>query len=182
MKKAIALLHVVLFLGFSADGKSKRLDSVECDVKKQSYGSVLECGDDIYSVKMGSPVEKSLYQICKSNFKCKISFEANARDEVTKIMSAFSKGKKLAKTYLPSFECKKQRTDIEEMICTDEELAKLDNRLGAEIKIILEKSEDTKAVRDEQKNWLKNNRDKCKDKECLMSEYKMRLEKFKSEE
>ncbi len=182
MKKAFLLFQLVLLFGFSTHAKDKRLDSVECDVKKQSYGSTLECGDDIYSVKMGSSVEKSLYQICKSNFKCKISFQANARDEVTKILSAFSKGKKQAKMYLTSFECKKQRSEVEEIICTDEELAKLDNRLGAEIKILLEKSEDTKAVRDEQKNWLKNNRDKCKDKDCLMTEYKTRLEKFKSEE
>ena len=174
------ILILFIFLSYlSSEAKKKRLDSVECDVSKQSYGSILECGEDIYSVKMGSAVEKSLYQICKSNFKCKISFEVNARDEVTKILSAYAKGKKQSTLYRTSFDCKTAQGFIEETVCTDPELAELDNRLGAEIKMTLEKSEDTKSIRDTQKIWLKEKRNKCKDKECLMLEYKSRLEEFK---
>ncbi len=92
------VLILILFLNFEALAKNKRFDAQECDISKQSYGSILDCGDDLYSVKMGSSVEKSLYQICKVNFKCKISFEANGRDEVTKILSAFSIGKKQMKS------------------------------------------------------------------------------------
>lgn len=177
--------HVFILLsmavGFTCLAKDKRYDSVDCDVTKQAYGSVLECGEGLYSVKQGSSVEKSLYQICKANFKCKISFEANKRDEVTKILSAFSKGKKKAKTYTTSFDCAEANGFAEQTVCEDEALAKLDNQMGAKLKLALETSETTKKIRDAQKAWLKE-RNKCQDKECLLSEYKKRLADFKSEE
>lgn len=160
---------------------AKRYDAVECDIKKQQYGTVLECGEDLFSVKMGSAVEKSLFQICKSNFKCKISFEANARDEVTKVLSAFSKGKKQAKNFDTSFDCKTAKGFVEETICTNEDLAKLDNQLGAQIKMSLDKTTETKKIRDEQKAWVKDTRNKCQDKECLVDAYKTRLQGFNHE-
>lgn len=165
-----------------AFAKKRRLDSVDCIASKQAYGSVLECGDDIFSVKQGSAVEKSLYQICREQFICKISFETNANDEVTKVLSAFSKGKKRPKTFPTSFDCKKAFDFPEEAICTNEELAKLDNQLGAEIKLSLDKSENTKKIRDNQKLWLQNKRDKCRDLNCLVLEYKSRLQDFRKEE
>lgn len=168
---------LILTFGLQALAKDKRYDSVDCDVTKQAYGTVLECGEGLYSVKQGSAVEKSLYQICKANFKCKISFEANNRDEVTKILSAFSKGKKKAKTYTTSFECNEAKGFAEETVCQNEELAKLDNQLGAKLKQALETSETTKKIRDSQKAWLKK-RDKCEDEECLKTQYKNRLEDF----
>jgi uncharacterized protein YecT (DUF1311 family) len=158
--------------------KKKRFDAVECDVTKQTYGSVLECGDNLFSVKMGSAVEKSLYEICKINFKCKISFEINSRDEVTKILSAFSKGKKQAQTYPTSFNCKKPKTFVEKTICTNEDLANLDNQLGAKIKKKLETTDETKKVRDAQKKWLKEIRNICNSHDCLLKAYKLRLKEF----
>ena len=161
------ILIFIAIITFNADAKDKRLDSVECDVTKQAYGSVLECGENLYSVKQGSAVEKSLYQICRANFKCKISFEANKRDEVTKILSAFSKGKKKAKTFTASFDCKEASGSIEEMICANEDIAKVDNQLGARIKLALDTSVETKKIRDAQKAWLKDKRNKCQDRNCL---------------
>ncbi len=181
MKLSVFLVMTMLCVQSFAKSKDKRHDSVECDIKKQQYGTALECGEDLFSVKQGSAVEKSLFQICKSNFKCKISFEVNARDEVTKILSAFSKGKKQAQTYDTSFDCKKAKGFAEETVCTNRDLAQLDNQLGAQIKISLEKSSNTKKIRDEQKDWIKNTRNKCEDKECLVDVYKTRLEGFDHE-
>ncbi len=176
------ILVLCVFFSLQIFAKNKRFDSIDCDVVKQQYGTVLECGDDLFSVKMGSPVEKSLYQICKANFKCKMSLEVNPRDEVTKILSAFSKGKKQPKTFDTSFDCKEAKGKAEEAVCTDETLAKLDNELGAQIKMSLEKTTETKKIRDEQKAWIKDKRNKCQDdKECLLKEYKVRLESFKNE-
>lgn len=170
----------LLTLTLSTWAKNKRLDSVDCNISKQTYGSVLECGDELYSIKMGSQVEKSLHQICRDQFKCKISFEVNGRDEVVKILSAFSKGKKQAQTFPTSFDCRKAKNQAEKIVCTHEDLARLDNQLGAKIKRALETTEDTKKVRDEQKTWIKQKRDKCEDKDCLMREYQKRLELFES--
>jgi hypothetical protein len=182
MKTGILSLILSFFFTFQASAKDKRFDSVECNVKKQAYGSVLECGEDLYSVKMGSAVEKSLYQICKAGFKCRISFQANGRDEVTKILSAYSKGKKQAQTYDASFDCEKAKGSVEQMVCTNEDLAKLDNQLGAQIKAALEHAEDTKKVRDEQKDWIKEKRNKCHDHDCLLKAYQARLKDFKNAE
>lgn len=181
LKLSTFIIVTALCIQGFAKSKDKRHDSVECDIKKQQYGTVLECGEDLFSVKQGSAVEKSIFQICKTNFRCKISFETNPRDEVTKILSAFSKGKKQAQTFDTSFDCKKAKGFAEETVCTNQDLAKLDNQLGAQIKISLEKSSETKKIRDEQKAWIKNIRDKCENKECLIDAYKTRLESFDNE-
>lgn len=177
--KIILFSMMAVMVVISVEAKSKRFDSVECDIKQQSYGSVLECNEEMYSVKMGSSVEKSLYQICKANFKCKISFEVNNRDEVTKILSAFSKGKKRAQNFDTSFDCRKPKGFAEKTVCENEDLAKLDNQLGAKIKMALEQTSKTKKIRDEQKAWIKEKRNKCHDHDCLLKAYQERVENFK---
>lgn len=172
--KIILSLFILMF-DLQVLAKPKRFDGVECDVTQQTYGSVLECGEELFAVKKGSAVEKSLNQICKTRFKCQISFEVNNRDEVTKILSAFTKGKKKDQTFATSFDCKKAHNSVEKIICTNEDLAKLDNQLGAEIKKALETAESTIKVRDRQKAWIKEKRNVCKDRECLLEAYQKRL-------
>lgn len=176
------ILPFVLLVNVNAWAKNKRLDSVDCEVTKQTYGSVLECGDDLYSVKSNSAVEKGVFQICRENFKCRISFEVNARDEVTKVLSAFTKGKKEAKKFRTSFDCNTAKSYVEKTVCTNEELAKLDNQLGAKIKRLLETSESTKPIRDQQKTWLKDKRDPCQTMDCLLEVYKSRLDDLEAKE
>ncbi len=177
MKWNVFLL--ITAFSFNLQAKNKRLDSVSCTLKQQAYGDVLDCGEDLYSVKMGSSVEKSLNQICKKNFKCQISFEVNGRDEVTKVLSAFSKGHKQAKTYETSFDCRKAKGFAEKTVCEDKELANLDNQLGAKLKRALEVNVDTKKIRDDQRDWVREVRNHCQNSECLLKAYQKRLKNFK---
>jgi hypothetical protein len=167
---------LLVLMGLNLDAKNKRFDSRQCRLVKQTYGSVLECGEDLYSVPQKSSVEKSLEQICTNNFKCQLTFEVNGRDEVAKVHSAFAKGKKYAKTYVTSFDCQKAQGFAEQIVCTDTELADLDNRLGAEVKKAQYRSDKPKKVRDAHKAWLQAKRNACQDKECLKKVYELRLE------
>lgn len=169
---------LLILLVLQLDAKTKRFDSRHCRLVKQTYGSVLECGEDLYSVQQNSSVEKSLNQICTNNFKCQLTFEVNGRDEVTKVHSAFAKGKKQAKTYDASFDCQKAQGQAEKIVCTDPELADLDNRLGAEVKKAQFRSDKPKKVRDAHRSWLQSQRDACEDKECLKKVYEERLEEL----
>lgn len=76
-----------------------------------------------------------------------------------------------------SFDCKKAQTDIEKLICKTRELSNLDWELGKVYQTQLDKADVEKKnfIISEQKEWLKNVRDVCKDKVCLITAYASRL-------
>jgi uncharacterized protein len=61
-----------------------------------------------------------------------------------------------------SFDCKKAKTDIEKLICSDKELSKLDDELNKAYKELLNKTNenDKKMIIQEQRDWIKE-RDNC---------------------
>jgi len=75
-------------------------------------------------------------------------------------------------TLPPAFDCAKAATDVERMICSDEELAALDravSRLYSGVRRSRRAS-----LNSSQPNWLKE-RDACTDKDCLVTKYDDRL-------
>lgn len=82
----------------------------------------------------------------------------------------------------PSFDCEKAGTAIENLICSDNELAKLDLELNRDYKGVIalfEANGDPGTfVKDEQKKWLKEQRGACLDRACLKNAYTMRLEQL----
>ncbi|MDK9706089.1 MAG: hypothetical protein OEL83_03475 [Desulforhopalus sp.] len=68
--------------------------------------------------------------------------------------------------------CNQPSTDIEKMICGDEELRKLDKTMYAYFIDALKT--DKKTVMEEQEAWLKK-RNKCGDIECLAHSYEVRI-------
>lgn len=81
------------------------------------------------------------------------------------------------RTPTPSFDCAKASSKIEKLICSDADLADLDMALGdaysARIKASTEG--DKKALRESQKDWVKNVRNACQDVKCASDAYSDRL-------
>lgn len=81
------------------------------------------------------------------------------------------------RTPTPSFDCAKASSKIEKLICSDADLADLDMALGdvysSRIKSTTES--DKKALRETQKDWIKNVRNACQDVQCATDAYMDRL-------
>jgi uncharacterized protein len=80
--------------------------------------------------------------------------------------------------FAASFDCTKDTTRVEKLICGSEEISKLDSSLGNAYAYILGVT-NAKVKRDaliaDQKAWIKNTRDKCGDLDCLRDAYWTRI-------
>lgn len=76
-----------------------------------------------------------------------------------------------------SFDCSKASTKVEKIICSNQELSKLDDSLGEDYADALNAVSGKKRIEfiSKQVHWMKDVRDKCSDKECLVKAYKARL-------
>lgn len=81
-------------------------------------------------------------------------------------------------TNAASFDCNKAATWVEDTICRNPELSKLDDAVAKKYKNKLAKAseyEDRKSYKDrtinEQRNWIKFQRDTCEETVCLVREY-----------
>lgn len=77
--------------------------------------------------------------------------------------------------YGASFDCTKATTNVEKIICENEELSQLDIELSEVFKAFyFSKNE----IKNAQKAWIKD-RDKCQDKECTESMYQNKIQELK---
>lgn len=74
-----------------------------------------------------------------------------------------------------SFDCTKAKTNVEKMICADEELSALDENLSKAFKEALTNTEDKEKLKKEQFAWMKE-RDKCQDKSCIKNIYNIKIQ------
>jgi len=74
-----------------------------------------------------------------------------------------------------SFDCSKATTAVEQMICANPVLARLDERLAAAYASARAESPRPDVLRNEQRQWLLDVRDRCGDLACLQSAYEQRL-------
>lgn len=81
------------------------------------------------------------------------------------------------RTPTPSFDCAKASSKIEKLICSDADLADLDMALGDTFSTRIKASteSDKKALRESQKEWIKNVRNACQDVKCASDAYTDRL-------
>jgi uncharacterized protein YecT (DUF1311 family) len=75
-----------------------------------------------------------------------------------------------------SFDCDKASTLVEKAICGDKELSDLDDTLQSVYKRALSQVEDAETLKSDQRNWLKNTRNKCKTPGCLKTAYMEHIE------
>lgn len=79
-----------------------------------------------------------------------------------------------------SFDCTKEVTSVENMICNDSKLSKLDEDLASLYKNALKSTDDKEKLKNEQKDWLKYDRNNCEGVECLEEAYNNQIEFLKS--
>ncbi|CAG7856314.1 hypothetical protein MCAMS1_00747 [biofilm metagenome] len=73
-----------------------------------------------------------------------------------------------------SFNCKKASTLVENVICSDKNLSKLDDTLASSYKDTLKTSINSEKLRNEEAAWLVE-RNACKDKVCVKLAYEKRI-------
>lgn len=73
-----------------------------------------------------------------------------------------------------SFDCAKASTKIEHIICDSPEISKLDERVAASYKALLQDITQANEIRQSQKHWIWM-RDNCPDVGCVKREYELRL-------
>lgn len=73
-----------------------------------------------------------------------------------------------------SFDCRKAATKIEKLICSDDKLSKLDEKLNSAYKTALQDDGQAIAIRQTQKQWIKE-RNSCFDATCVKNVYETRL-------
>lgn len=74
-----------------------------------------------------------------------------------------------------SFNCSKAGTRVEKTICASKTLSNLDDQLDKAYDSAILLGENPDAVKSQQKEWLRNVRDKCQDEACLKGAYESRL-------
>ncbi|MCG9758369.1 MULTISPECIES: lysozyme inhibitor LprI family protein [Pseudoalteromonas] len=72
-----------------------------------------------------------------------------------------------------SFDCGKARTHVEKMICSEDNISRLDRDLSSAYKAANKLS--STSLKQGQRDWLKNTRNKCKTTSCLEKVYKERV-------
>ena len=78
-------------------------------------------------------------------------------------------------THAASFDCTKATTLVEKAICSEDDLSTLDEQLMAKYKNALLGSLNTVNLKNDQKFWLINTRNKCQDTACLKRAYTERI-------
>lgn len=84
----------------------------------------------------------------------------------------------------PSFDCAKASGEVEQLICKDAELAKLDRSLAELYATLLKNSSASaqKSLKAEQRGWVKGRNDCWKSDDvrgCVAGEYRMRISELK---
>lgn len=80
----------------------------------------------------------------------------------------------------PSFDCGKARTLVEELICANPRLARMDARMAIAYFTLRITAHSPKALLDEQRLWLRDGRNTCQDLGCLITAYQNRIRELES--
>jgi len=85
----------------------------------------------------------------------------------------------VALAHAASFDCHKAQTNIEKLVCDDQELSKLDDDLGVAYRKAKENSQSKSDITLDQHRWLRglNN---CRDRYCIKNSYEARLKALQS--
>lgn len=79
-------------------------------------------------------------------------------------------------SFAASFDCETAKlTTIEKTICSDALLSKLDEALSEAYKKVRENHSNPSALKSDQLNWIKKNRNSCSTSECLIQSYTLRI-------
>ncbi|ESQ91041.1 hypothetical protein ABAC460_07505 [Asticcacaulis sp. AC460] len=81
-----------------------------------------------------------------------------------------------------SFDCRAAATRVENLICVSEELRSMDRQMANAYTRLLSTSDSHSAppLRESQRDWLRNVRNRCADQVCLATAYKVRIAELES--
>lgn len=79
-----------------------------------------------------------------------------------------------------SFDCNKAKTDVEKIVCGDARLSQLDEDLSSVYKPLLKRKDIRQEIVSDQRIWLSNVLDRCKDVACLTNTYERRIKYLKA--
>jgi uncharacterized protein len=96
------------------------------------------------------------------------------------VLAAFFLLLTAATIHAASFDCEKSTSEVEKLICADDELSKLDEALNVAFLAALERSDSDEQMIKSQKQWLRNERNACRNAECLRKAYETRIEELAS--
>ena len=74
-----------------------------------------------------------------------------------------------------SFDCGKATSEVEKLICSDDELSKLDESLNKAYLQALKRTDTKKQIVETQKQWLNNERNACQNAKCIKRAYEARM-------
>jgi ankyrin repeat protein/uncharacterized protein len=77
-----------------------------------------------------------------------------------------------------SFDCGKAESEVEKMICSDDELSRLDESLHKAYLEALKRTDIKNQMIKSQRQWLKNERDACQNAECIRNAYEIRIKEL----
>ena len=80
--------------------------------------------------------------------------------------------------FAASFDCGKSTSEIEKLICSDEELSKLDESLSEAYLRALNRTDIKQQTIKSQRQWLENERNICQNIECIKSAYETRIKEL----
>jgi ankyrin repeat protein len=80
--------------------------------------------------------------------------------------------------FAASFDCEKATSEVEKLICGDEELSKLDDSLNRAYLLALKRKDIKAETIENQKQWLKNERDTCRNAGCIKAAYETRIKEL----
>ncbi|MFQ2188368.1 lysozyme inhibitor LprI family protein [Aeromonas jandaei] len=83
-------------------------------------------------------------------------------------------------SHAASFDCKKAKTSNEKLICMTPELSQLDEELAKIYLLSLKNSADNDIIKKSQRAWLKQIKKECSSADCLIKNYRIRLETLKN--
>ena len=74
-----------------------------------------------------------------------------------------------------SFDCDRAASEVEHIICGDSGLSRLDEALAEAYRQALSSAAEPDALRSQQADWLRDHRDPCRHRHCLVSAYRQRV-------
>ncbi len=80
--------------------------------------------------------------------------------------------------FAASFDCSKATSEVEKLICGNDDLSRLDESLHKAFLKALKRPDIKEQTIESQKQWLKNQRNACRDAQCIRKAYKTRIKEL----
>lgn len=162
--------------------------TIEGELIVGTLDSNIDAGNVSAGFMTQSDIGNQIFEKCGGGDKCKVTSVVDDNGFIKSLISVekVGDGEQItlnATDYnndktKPSFDCSKASTFVEKSICADKKLSDMDNVLMSRYKKAYVATKDQELLKNEQKYWLKNVRNVCKNNKCIEDAYIDRLLKL----